>query len=414
MLIGLTADLHLDKRLGNRRDEHGVNVRSRDLEAATSRVIDGFIRDGVDVAVIAGDLFDNARPSERSRQFLIRELRRLDAALPNATKILLRGNHDTIMSYSDATVIGTIALALPGFVVADAYEVVVVERDEFAFTLVPWMRSDAEFLATIESLSPPPNKRNILIMHCGMADLPEYAELRPGSQTLTRSLVPADRFEWIFSGHFHGYKTIPDLRWTFIGSPERLSVAEVNYPNKGYLVYDSNKPGEAGISQRVIATRAWYDIGKIDGRNWDGQRLLTELRSIAKSLPDWEQAIVRLKIEHLRPDVYASYDRVAFNAIRNSAFYADIELSVDHPIFESSDDDAENPILLEDLEAEWKRYVATMAERSAEEIERITRLGLAAMNRGDLEAALSGEDWKKDPTLKESSSIGSKSESDRV
>ena len=120
MKIGLTADLHLDKRLGHRTDSGGVNLRSRDLESATSQVIDGMIREAVEVAIFAGDLFDNAKPSERTRQFLVGEIRRLQTALPESTIVLLRGNHDAAMSFVDATAIGTTALALPGVEVVPA------------------------------------------------------------------------------------------------------------------------------------------------------------------------------------------------------------------------------------------------------------------------------------------------------
>lgn len=388
MRIGLTADFHLDKRLGYRHDERGINLRSRDLEAAVREVIDGFIRTEVEVAVIAGDLFDNAKPSEQARQFLVSEIHRLQVARPACRILILRGNHDAAMSFSDATAIGTAALALPGVLVADAYQVVRVEYDGVVFTLLPWMRSDAEFLAAVEVLRPVEERHNILLIHCGLADLPEYAELRPGSQTLTRSLVPSG-FDVIFSGHYHMYRRLEDLGWTFIGSPERLSVAEVG-STKGFLTYDT---ATQIIVQHVIPTRPWYDLGTLNGADWDGQRLLAELRALQATLPDWSEALIRLRVHHLRPDVLAALDRVEINRISAAAFYADIELRADDPTFLLADEEGvEDPILLDDLPKEWSRHAASLAGRRPEEIARITRLGLAALQRGNLAAALAAEE----------------------
>ena len=86
MKIGLTADLHLDKRLGHRVGLDGVNLRSRDLEAATREVVDGFIREKVEIAVFAGDLFD---------QFIeVHTLSHSFAQMMHACSMMFRGVFD--------------------------------------------------------------------------------------------------------------------------------------------------------------------------------------------------------------------------------------------------------------------------------------------------------------------------------
>lgn len=387
MKIGLTADLHLDKRLGHRLDAAGVNLRSRDLEAATREVIDGFIREKVDIAAFAGDLFDNAKPSERTRQFLVGEIRRLAEALPGCSILLLRGNHDAATSFSDATAIGTAALALPGVVVADAFEPRIFTRDGVAVTMVPWMKNDAAFISAIEQTIPVEGHHNILLLHAGMADLPEYAEMRPGSQTITRALIPAG-FDHVFSGHFHGHRDFPDLGWTFIGSPERLSVSEVGQP-KGFLVYDTAK---ARFEQRAIRTRPWYDLGVIDAAGKDAPTLLTEIEALAAALPDWSEALVRLRIDRCSPEAYASMDATRVNALRARSFHADIEFKVAVPeLVDGAGDPSGEGILLDDLGTEWNRFVdAYDPDRTPAERERLRRIGLAALDRGSLTEALAG------------------------
>lgn len=384
MKIGLTADLHLDKRLGHRTDAAGVNLRSRDLEHATSQVIDGFIRERVEVAVFAGDLFDNAKPTERTRQFLVGEIRRLQTALPETTIVLLRGNHDAAMSFTDATAIGTAALALPGIEVIDAYGVARIRRGEMTITAIPWARSDGEFVAAIESLEPEPDRTNILVLHCGLADLPEYAEMRPGSQTITRALVPSG-FDAIFSGHFHKHRVFPDLRFTFIGSPERLSVSEAG-EEKAFLTYETDG---GRLERHPITVRSWYDLPAIDAGGWDAARVATELEGLANGIPDWEEALVRIRIANLDPLVYGALDIARINRVRARAFHADIELRAADLFADAPGGDAEadaDAPLLDDLEAEWRRFVErTMAEREAGERALLGELGARALAGSPLE-----------------------------
>jgi DNA repair exonuclease SbcCD nuclease subunit len=379
MRIGLTADLHLGKALGPRTDALGVNLRSRDLEAAFSQVVDGFIRNRVEAVVIAGDLFEKPKPPEFVRQFLVRELLRLEAGLPGVPKLILRGNHDATAHFgTEATAVGTAALALPGpdFIVADAYEPRVVDLGTVVITLVPWMRTDAEFVSAIENLDPPPGRCNILVLHAGLADLPEYSEMRPGSQTLTRALVPVDRYAAIFSGHYHMHHVFPDLRWTFIGSPERLSSTESRSP-KGYLIYDTDS---GQTSFHGITTRPWYDLERIDAHEWDGTRLIAELEKLRASLPDWDQALVWATFEHLRPEVYAALDVAAIRAIRASCFAEKIVFRADDTLFPGTDSALDGP-LLDDLATEWTRHLDTLSGYDPAKLARIRRLGDEALAR---------------------------------
>ena len=384
--VGLAADFHLGKRLGARTDAAGVNLRSRDLEAAVSRVVDGMVAAKVDVAVVAGDLFDAASPPEHARQFLVREVARLRAGLgPDARVLLLRGNHEHPSSLLAGTAVGTAALALPGVTVVDGYAVETVLLPGLALTLVPWQQDDEAFLRAIEAVRPVEGAHNLLVLHCGLADLPEYAELRPGSQTLTRGLVPPG-FDWIYSGHFHGHRELPDLRWTFIGSPERLSVSEVGTP-KGWVLH------EAPTGRRAfhpVATRAWYDVEPLDAAGMDGDRIVAAVRAIRDALPDWPEAIVRLRVANVAPDVYAALDMAALRRTCAEAFHADLAVRPADLAFAAAAgaEEAEGRPLLDDLGSEWSRFAATLIGRDPDEVAAVARLGAAALKGGDLDAAI--------------------------
>ena len=383
MKIGFASDFHLGKRLGHREID-GVNERILDFEAAVRHVIDGMIEARVDAAIIAGDLFDAATPPERCRQFLALEGQRLRTALPDALLAFMRGNHDAKMSWLDATAVGTVALGMPNVLVVDRHEAVVAVRGDTAITMIPWMKSDVDFLRAVEAAQPVEGKHNVLVLHAGMADLPEYAEMRPGEQLLTRSLVPVDRFDWIFSGHYHTHRTIADLHWTFIGSPERLSANEIGAP-KGWLTYDTET---RAIDFHVIPTRSWYGLEEINATGWDAPRIVAELRALRSTIPDWTEALVQAKISHLTPEVYGALDIAAVREFTAAAFYANIEFSVDDPLFADVGAESSEAPLLDDLGAEWGRQVAGLAGRTDEERARIARIGLTALEGGSLTMAL--------------------------
>jgi DNA repair exonuclease SbcCD nuclease subunit len=378
MKIGIAADFHLDKRLGGRTDPGGINLRSLDMEQAVIRVIDGFIAQQVEIAIVLGDLFDNPRPSERARQFLTSQLLRLHTAAPETLIALLGGNHEAPASFLADTAVGTTGVALPEIAVVDRFATTIVRRGPVSLTMVPWMRNDEELISAVSSATPEPGQHNLLLLHAGLADLDEFAQMRPGSQTLTRALLPAG-FDHIFSGHFHGHRDFPDLGFTFIGSPERLSVAEAGSP-KGFVVWDTDT---CRFTFHPIATRSWYQLGVIDGRALSANGVVEILQAMAATLPDWSEALVTVRVEGLTPEVYAAVDQARITRLRLSAFRADIELHASLPEFapdEAVATDPETGPLLLDLDAEWRRWAtAALPGRSPEELTALIERGANAL-----------------------------------
>jgi DNA repair exonuclease SbcCD nuclease subunit len=377
-LTGLSGDWHLGKRLGYRVDERGVNARSRDLERAAAAVVDGFIAERVEVAIIAGDLFDAPTPPEHARQALVREVSRLRAALPGATIILLRGNHDAKNILTDGTAVGTAALALPGVEVVDAHELRIIRHGDTAYHCLPWMLSDEAFLRAVEAMRPDPSAgRNIAVFHCGMADLPEYADLRPGSQTITRSMIPAG-FDAIFSGHYHGHRHYPELNWTFIGAPERLSISESADP-KGWIRYE---PESGAMRQVPTHARPWYDL-RVSGAGKSAGELTAEAVAACAAIPDLEGSLLRLRLEGVDPGAAAGLDVGAIRRVVGRAFHHELSLTTADPaIADAADAGGERgdgAPLFGEIGDEWRRFIdAAPLDPAARE--RIERLGLAALD----------------------------------
>lgn len=82
-----TSDVHLGAY-----DSRSANPEHRELlEAGFRRVIDIGIAEGVDLALIAGDFFDNARVREETLEFAAEQMARLERPV-----VIAPGNHDHV------------------------------------------------------------------------------------------------------------------------------------------------------------------------------------------------------------------------------------------------------------------------------------------------------------------------------
>ena len=148
------------------------------------------------------------------------------------------------------------------------------------------------------------------------------------------------------------------------------------------------------FEQRAIKTRPWYDLGTIDASSKDAPTLVAEIEALAAAMPDWGEALIRLRVEGVSPETYASLDVARINSLRARAFHSDIEFRVRIPELAASEkagEDEATTVLLDDLGSEWSRFIDTYdPSRSPEERERLRRIGIAALERGSLTEALAG------------------------
>lgn len=87
-----TADVHLDAPNGS-LGERAADLRERTW-AAWERIIDEALDRGVQLVIIAGDLFDSRSPAASTVERALRGIRRLTDAAPPIDVILLPGTHD--------------------------------------------------------------------------------------------------------------------------------------------------------------------------------------------------------------------------------------------------------------------------------------------------------------------------------
>ena len=91
--IAHLSDLHLGYSSGRKKiDENGYNVRENDGYVAFNKAIDQIIEEGVNMVLIAGDLFHSPRPKNHTILIAQDSIRRL--AEEDIEVYILAGNHD--------------------------------------------------------------------------------------------------------------------------------------------------------------------------------------------------------------------------------------------------------------------------------------------------------------------------------
>jgi len=89
------SDIHLGFRQYQRQTPTGINQRETDVAASLRRVIDTVIELHPDIVLIAGDVFHTVRPTNPAILHAFFEFSRLMRMLPDATVVMVAGNHDT-------------------------------------------------------------------------------------------------------------------------------------------------------------------------------------------------------------------------------------------------------------------------------------------------------------------------------
>ncbi|HRP08508.1 MAG TPA: metallophosphoesterase, partial [Gemmatimonadales bacterium] len=92
MRLAHLADPHLGYRRYTRLNARGRNQREVDVGLAFSRAISGVIEARPDAVIVAGDLFEQVRPTNSAILAAFREFARLRQGLPGAPVILIAGN----------------------------------------------------------------------------------------------------------------------------------------------------------------------------------------------------------------------------------------------------------------------------------------------------------------------------------
>ena len=217
--------LHIaDVHLGGSGPAFGARVREHQsrLQAAFARCIDVALFHRVHAVCIAGDLFDGPRPSERTLQAAVRELRRLGEATPPIPGFLLPGTHDCLGAHC---VYRRPEFRGPNLLVFDHEGPQTLRTADGAVAVHGSPQtSGARGHQPLKGLQPDPAAGvNVALAHGSV--------VRPGlieddSALITREEIAASGMDYVALGHWHDYgdPSVGGVTAAYSGSPEVVLV----------------------------------------------------------------------------------------------------------------------------------------------------------------------------------------------
>jgi exonuclease SbcD len=196
------ADIHLGFRQYQRQTPTGINQREADVAISLRRAIDKVIELKPELVLIAGDVFHAVRPSNPAILHAFQQFSRLMQALPDASVVMIAGNHDTPRTTETGSILRLFR----------EIGITVVEG-EIRRVTIP--EHDVSILAVPDLQKPPfePDasaKYNILLAHVEVQGvLPRSArELDRRAEAVTEKDIDAERWDYVALGHYHVYRKI--------------------------------------------------------------------------------------------------------------------------------------------------------------------------------------------------------------
>jgi exonuclease SbcD len=266
MKILHTSDWHIGRTF------HGHSTLEH-LRVVLEALVDVVRERGIDVVVVAGDVFDSSMPSTECISVLSTALRQIRGA--GAAVVMTSGNHDS------ATRLGFQSewLGLAGIHIVTTHEqylapvIIDDEHGPVDFYGIPYLepsmfrqhhpeqalrtheqvlgfamdgiradaaaRSLADAPATAADARP--RRRSVVVSHCFASDIAAQAEASDVERDITAggvNLVPASVFDgpdYVALGHIHGRTTLTE-RVRYSGAPLHYSFGEAGKPRGGWLV----------------------------------------------------------------------------------------------------------------------------------------------------------------------------------
>lgn len=195
-----TADVHLDapnQALGERAGDHRTKIR-----AAFERVVDLTLERRAQALIIAGDLFDSARPGKRTVDFAFQRLARLAEASPPVEVFVLPGNHDCWAE--DCVYASAVARALPEHVhVLGGTEPVSIPLPHLDLTVHGCAHlCDRDGQRPLTGMAPSTETRlNVAVAHGSF----ERGDIQDDSGMFSAEEIAQSGMDYLALGHWHGY-----------------------------------------------------------------------------------------------------------------------------------------------------------------------------------------------------------------
>lgn len=318
------ADLHIGMENYGRIDPAtGLHTRLIDYLARLDEAIDYGLAEGVDVVLIAGDIYKNRTPNPTHQREFARRIRRIRrAGLP---VLVLIGNHDISPAAGRAHSIEIFdTLDVEGVTIADRPRLHVVETRAGPLQVIalPWVtrhslltkeelrlasflevetmlmqRIDSFLLHTAEALDP--QIPTVLTVHGTIdgATVGAERQIMLGKDlVLPKGMVALPGVDYVAMGHIHKHQALgqhPPV--VYPGSIERIDFGE-EHEDKGCVLVEIEK-GDVRWHFHKLAARPFVTIA-VDVRNSSAPQ---ERLAAAIEKHDLHEVVVRVKVD-ARPE----------------------------------------------------------------------------------------------------------------
>lgn len=342
------ADLHIGTENYGRIDSgSGLHTRLQDYLDRLDESISLGLDEGVDLVLIAGDIYKNRNPNPTHQREFARRIARLRAA--GVPVFLLVGNHDISPSLGRAHSIDIFTtLRIEGVTIADrtCSHTIATRSGAVQIIAVPWitrhhlltrderrmasfaeietmLRQRIEHFISNAAAELDPTLPTILTLHCTIDGAQVGAErgiTLGGDMVLPRSLVTLPGIDYVALGHIHRHQALgehPPV--VYAGSIERLDFGEAS-EDKGCVLVALEK-GAVCWRFHKLAARPFYTIeidvrassdpheritSAIQRHTLHGAVVRVEVKATPEQVPLIQEAHIRARLDERGAFIVAS------------------------------------------------------------------------------------------------------------
>lgn len=279
----------------NKFDITGENIRTADVNKAFAQAIDIAIEEDVDFVAHAGDGMNHYGYSQPKHfNFYMKEVDRF--VKTGKQWVEVAGNHNFAKKAGVGNELEKLSL-LPNVRTAyrGRYEVYEVPNTNVVCHLLPSSLNPEMFKEELAKVERVEGKFNLMIAHCGVSSIPQYAENESSIVVHLDELV-SKKMDYVALGDYHYFVDLGN-NIIYPGPIEHLAFGQEKNPRVLIVDIDPDT-NEVTINHRFLKVRPMIDLKTIDAKDMKLEDIQTQ---IVKQLSnaEIEEAIVRQRITNL-------------------------------------------------------------------------------------------------------------------
>jgi DNA repair exonuclease SbcCD nuclease subunit len=378
------SDLHLGYRQFQRQTSAGINQREADVAAVFRAAIDKVIEIKPDLVVIAGDVFHNVRPPNQAILHAHKQFSRLVQSLPDATVVMVAGNHDAPRSAETVCILRLFAPLGIHVVDGEPRRLTFPEKNLAVFA-VPYT------LAPRPALTPEATfAHNVLVMHSELTGIIPLssADVERAALQVDPSEIGYDRWSYVAMGEYHIHRKLHHNAY-YAGALEYTSFniwgelqeeKEARLKGKGIIEYDLET--KTRVFHHLAPARPLVDLPVVSAR---GLTAIEVDAAIADNIARWpggiDDRIVRQVVIDIPRHIFRELDQRALRDYKRRALSFQLDARRPEVLRQSGTGAAGRKASLTDTVREWLWARTLPPDVSRESL---VELGLGYLRQAEL------------------------------